>query len=64
MCISDFIAFQIIPYYTLVMCILLYIILRKESARIATFRTTIIEYPTGKEQSDAYFLRLRAQWNG
>ncbi|VDO84696.1 unnamed protein product [Haemonchus placei] len=53
----------IIPYYILIMCTLLFVILRKESNRVSSFQAAIAEKQNEKEQqADTYFRSLRHQW--
>ncbi|KAK6026032.1 hypothetical protein OSTOST_08052 [Ostertagia ostertagi] len=56
-------ALYIFPYYILAMCTLLFVILRRESARTTTFQAAIAEGQSGKQQqSEAYFRSLQHQW--
>ncbi|KAK5968128.1 hypothetical protein GCK32_001492, partial [Trichostrongylus colubriformis] len=57
-------AIYVTPYYVLLMCTLIFVILRKESARVTTFHSAIIESQNErKQQSDTYFRSLLQQWS-
>ncbi|RCN49425.1 hypothetical protein ANCCAN_04510 [Ancylostoma caninum] len=53
----------IIPYYILVMCALIYGILRQESRAHSKFRKSIAQRPAGKQEGETYFDSLRKQWS-
>ncbi|KIH65202.1 hypothetical protein ANCDUO_04478 [Ancylostoma duodenale] len=53
----------IIPYYILVMCALIYGILRQESRAHSKFRKAIAQRPAGKQEGETYFDSLRKQWS-
>ncbi|KAK6059457.1 integral membrane protein, partial [Cooperia oncophora] len=52
----------IFPYYILAMCALLFVVLRKESARLTTLQAAISEGQSEKEQSERHFRTLQDQW--
>ncbi|EYC42793.1 hypothetical protein Y032_0518g2823 [Ancylostoma ceylanicum] len=53
----------IIPHYILVMCALIYGILRQESRANSKFRKAIAQRPAAKQEGETYFDSLRKQWS-